>query len=195
MLKLTAALIQKAAEISQKVSDELRLSDVNPSGDPRVRPRTLSDRVVRGLLSLITSEITDETSVDMEVLPTQSEHFKLEPVLTRSDLLSIYPHVAELDADRREALASLRTLSLTQATQIFMSIELLVMRSGKGHTFGRWREAWRGATLGGGAAGVVPRRIATQRDVVSHGRVGGRWVVGRRRRASQGDGSLDLDKI
>ena len=143
MLKLTSALMSKATEICWRINDELSLDHEDISDERSLNSRALSDRVVRGLLSLVTSEIIDDQHLTPALFKSESTH--RESPLTRADLTSLYPSEQHLDEERRRALAYLRGLSLTESTQVFMAIETLVMRSGRGHTFLRWREAWRGA--------------------------------------------------
>lgn len=139
MLKLTSALITKAEAVRHRLVTHLSPADAK-LGDQRLSSRLerLDSSVVSGLFILIDKAVVDNN--------TQRQSFDSERLLN----------------DFENAIRYLRRLKISECVELFLAMEKLVMASGDGVAFQRWRIGWQRALL------RWVERLEGSRHIVEH---------------------------
>ena len=125
MLKLTQALNKQADQVYHRLSQYLSKNSDLLSSDELTT--TLNPTIVKGLFELIH---TTAMSSEMSTYPLAAQD---SLNVDRQDLGSQGLEICK---------AYLRTLSSSDTTVLFLTLEKIVMNSGKGQLFQTWREAW-----------------------------------------------------
>ena len=118
MLKLTRALLLQAEEIQRRLLKHLLEQSRYTIEENDLLFSQLTVGVVSGILHRIDQQLEDDPEVTGQKLLTQ------------------------LPAEQREAHLYLGRLTITQGSIIFLQLENIVMNSGSGTGFKRWKKAW-----------------------------------------------------